>query len=70
MGEEKKDCGEAATENGGGSEDGRDTLEDLTKGRPHLIKLLDQHLAVVEKQPGSWIFQEGEEVCRCCYIVL
>ncbi len=70
MGEETKDCGESAGENGGGSEDGRDTLEDLTKGRPHLIKLLDQHLVVVEKQPGTWIFQEGEEVNRCCYIVL
>jgi CRP-like cAMP-binding protein len=70
MEEGKKDCSEAARENEERSEDGRDTLEDLTRGRPHLIKLLDQGLAVVEKQPGSWIFQEGEEVCRCCYIVL
>jgi len=69
MGEEKKDCGEAAGENGGGSEDGRNTLEDLIEGRPHLVKLLDQ-FAVTEKQPGDWLFQEGEKALRCCYVVI
>lgn len=62
-------CSRDAAENGGDSESGRATLEDLTEGRPHLIALLDQ-LAVVEKQAGDWLFQEGDEVCCCAYIVL
>lgn len=69
-GEEAGDSGETVAENGETSSDGRDTLEDLTRGRPHLIKLLDRHLDVVEKQPGTWLFEEGEKVTRCCYIVL
>ena len=65
MDEETKDRGQ---DEGGGSEDGRDTLEDLTKGRPLLVKLLDNP-DVVQKEPGTWIYQEGDEVHGFAYVV-
>lgn len=52
-----------------GSEDDRDTLEDLIRGRPYLIDLLSR-MDVVEKQPGDYLWQEGDEIHRCGYIVL
>lgn len=64
--EEDSENGAGAEE---GSEDGRDTLDDLTRGRPHLIGLLSR-TDVVEKQPGDYLWQEGDEIHRCGYIVL
>jgi len=69
MDEETKDHGEVVAEDGGDSEGGRGTLEDLTEGRLHLVRLLDNP-EVVCKNPGDWIFQEGDEIHRFAYIVM
>jgi CRP-like cAMP-binding protein len=50
-------------------EDGSETLEDLLRKRPQLVSLLD-HRAVVERQPGDWLYQEGEEITRFAYVVV
>jgi len=64
--------GEPVGGNGSGSEkkeEGRETMEDLLQDRPQLVSLLD-HQAVVEKQSGEWLYQEGEEIARFAYIVM
>ena len=65
-------AGEPVGGNGSGSEkeeEGRETMEDLLQDRPHLVSLLD-HQAVVERQPGEWLYQEGEEIIHFAYIVM
>jgi CRP-like cAMP-binding protein len=66
MGEEAKDCGDRAAGDEG-SEDGRDTLEDLTQGRPDVVAVLER--PEIRKSPGDWIYQEGEEIRRFFYVL-
>lgn len=67
MGEETRNRAPCVAENGGDSEDGRDTLEDLTRGRPDMAAVLER--PEIRKNPGGWIYQEGEEIRRFFYVL-
>lgn len=66
-GEEQRNGAPGTVENGEGSEDGRDTLEDLTRGRPDMVAVLER--PEIRKNPGEWVYQEGEEIRRFFYVL-
>ncbi|MFZ5364165.1 MAG: cyclic nucleotide-binding domain-containing protein [Patescibacteria group bacterium] len=65
----RKTADESEQEDEGQAGDGNDTLEVLFRERPKLSELLSSR-AVVAKQPGDWLHQEGDEVTHFAYVVM